>query len=62
MRRKEKILWVILIVLYFLGVLFGIIIAISGGLNLISGTCICLMYLLAFVYLFDPSVKTKFGM
>ncbi len=58
----EKILWVILMVFYFLGILGGVIIAITGGMNLVSGICISLMYLLAFVYLFDPSVKRKFGM
>ncbi len=57
----EKILWVILIVVYFLGILAGIIVAIEGGLNIVSGICITLMYLLAFLYLFDPSVKAKFG-
>ena len=58
----ERILWVILIVVYFIGLLVGIAIAITGGLNLVSGICLSLMYLLAFVYLFDPAVKRKFGM
>ncbi len=57
----EKILWVILLVVYFLGILAGVIVAIEGGLNIVSGICVSLMYLLAFLYLFDPSVKVKFG-
>lgn len=57
----EKILWVVLIFIYFLGILVGVIVAISGGLNIVSGICVSLMYLLAFLYLFDPSVKAKFG-
>ena len=58
----ERILWVILIVVYFIGIITGVAIAITGGLNLVSGICLTLMYLLAFTYLFDPSVKRKFGM
>ena len=58
----ERILWVILIVVYFIGIITGVAIAITGGLNLVSGICLTLMYLLAFTYLFDPSVKSKFGM
>lgn len=58
----ERIIWVILIVVYFIGVITGVAIAITGGLNLISGICLTLMYLLAFTYLFDPGVKSKFGM
>jgi hypothetical protein len=58
----ERVLWVILIVVYFIGIITGVAIAITGGLNLISGICLTLMYLLAFTYLFDPSVKRKFGM
>ncbi len=57
----EKILWVILIVIYFLGILSGVVLAIEGSLNIVSGICVALMYLLAFLYLFDPSVKAKFG-
>ena len=58
----DRIIWVILLVLYFLGILIGVIIAISGGLNIVSGICVSLLYLMAFLYLFDPAVKRKFGM
>ena len=59
----EKILWVILLVVYFLGIIGSILAIFSGSvIDTIVGLCGCLMYLLAFIYLFDESVKKKFGM
>lgn len=59
----EKILWFVLAVLYFLGAILGILTVFGGGaLAIVSGICAALMYLLAFVYLFDSDVKKKFNL
>ena len=63
----EKILWVVLVIVYFLGIVNGIAIIIetadsTNAFTIVSGVCLCLMYLLAFLYLFDSDVKKKFGM
>jgi heme A synthase len=59
----ERILWVILLVVYFLGIVGSILAMFSDSpINTVVGLCGCLMYLLAFIYLFDESVKKKFGM
>ena len=59
----ERILWVILLVVYFLGIVGSILSIFSGSaIATAMGLCGCLMYLLAFIYLFDESVKQKFGM
>jgi hypothetical protein len=59
----ERILWVILLVVYFLGIVGSILAMFSESfINTVVGLCGCLMYLLAFIYLFDESVKKKFGM
>lgn len=59
----EKILWVILLVVYFLGIVANLLAIFSRSpIDTVVGLCGCLMYLLAFIYLFDESVKQKFGM
>ena len=58
----HKILWVILAVVYFLGTVIEIGVACGGGFtSIVCGICLSIMYLLAFLYLFDQDVKNKFG-
>ena len=58
----KKVVWVVLMVIYFFGIIHGVSITLWGEFNIISGICETLMFLIAFLYLFDMSVKTKFGM
>ena len=63
--RKDmisKILWVVLLVIYFFGIIHGVSIALYGSIYLLTGLCESLLFLLAFLYLFDMSVKDKFGL
>lgn len=56
----DRIIWLILAVMYFLAIALSLIEACAGGVHLITGVCCLLMYLLAFTYLLDDDVKRRF--
>lgn len=57
----DKIVWVLLIIIYALGTIGNVIVAISSDpIMIATGVLGALLTLMAFLYLLDPEVKKKF--
>lgn len=58
----DKIIWIILLVIFVLGLLGGIILLIAFPIGTLLGIAYIIMYLCLLTYLFSGEVKSKLGM